>query len=274
MNSIHFIKYLLQLADNELILGHRLSEWCGHGPVLEHDIAITNIALDHIGQCRYLYDIAAAAINALSPEEKSALFESIQLKEKCAAGEIDQDDLAYLRDGWEFRNILLVEQPNGDWAHTIARSYFYDVFMSYFYTALKQSNHEELSAIAEKSLKEVEYHKKWSGDWILRLGDGTEESHRRLQEAVNNIWNYTGEMFDVTDVESEALKSLGLGMPEEFYPQWFEEVQNLLSKATLNNLDKNAWMHKGGKSGHHTEHLGYILTELQYMQRTYPNMKW
>jgi len=275
MDSIQFIKYILHLADNELILGHRLSEWCGHGPILEQDIAITNTSLDHIGQCRYLYDIAAEAINQLTIEQKTSLFDSVALNNKFQSHtEIDQDDLAYLRDGWDFYNLLLVEQPNTDWAFTVLRSYFYDTFMSYLYTSLKSGQHAELAAVAEKSLKEVEYHKKWSGDWVIRLGDGTEESHHRMQEALNTLWSYTGEMFDILETEKGVYEGLGLGTPQEFYNYWLEEVKATLAQAQLTIENEATWMHKGGKSGQHTEHLGYILTELQYMQRAYPNMKW
>lgn len=275
MQETSVIKLLLQYADNALILGHRLSEWCGHGPILEQDIALTNMSLDHIGQCRYLYDLAAAGLNRLSPTDKSSFFLSTTLKEKCIQGkDLDQDDLAYLRDSWEFRNILLVEQPNTDWAYTVVRSYFYDTFMCLLYRELAQAQDEEVAAVAEKSLKEAIYHKKWSGDWFIRLGDGTEESHQRIQEAVDDLWSYTGEMFTISEDEESAYQTLGVNTPKTFYNEWLSEIQMTLNRAILNDVDTEKWMHQGGKTGQHTEHLGYILTQLQYMQRAYPDMKW
>lgn len=266
--------YTLQIADNALILGHRISEWCGHGPILEQDIAITNTALDHLGQARSLYQYAATIFNALPAEEKNNIFSSPVLQQNVAAGSIiDEDDLAYLRDGWDFRNTLLVEQPNKDWAYTIARSFFYDSFSYYFYTELQKSKDETLAAIAEKSLKEVTYHIRWSSEWVIRLGDGTEESHQRMQDAINERWAYTGELLTMSAVDKAALQH-GYGVDlEAIRHLWQARVNTVIAEAGL-TLPTTKWMQEGGKDGRHTEHLGYILAELQFMQRAYPNMEW
>lgn len=266
--------YTLQIADNALILGHRISEWCGHGPILEQDIAITNTALDHLGQARSLYQYAATLFNALPQEEKNDLFGSPVLQQNIAAGNtIDEDDLAYLRDGWDFRNALLVEQPNKDWAYTVARSFFYDSFSYYFYTELQKSNDETLAAIAEKSLKEVTYHIRWSSEWVIRLGDGTEESNKRMQEAINERWSYSGELLTRNEVDKAALQQ-GFGVDlDAIQHLWQARVNNVMAEAGL-TLPASKWMQEGGKEGRHTEHLGYILAEMQFLQRAYPNMEW
>jgi ring-1,2-phenylacetyl-CoA epoxidase subunit PaaC len=186
---------------------------------------------------------------------------------------IDEDDLAYLRDGWDFRNALLVEQPNGDWAYTVARSFFFDAFNYYFFTALQDSKDETVAAVAEKSLKEVTYHLRWSSEWMIRLGDGTEESHARLQEAVNDRWMFTGELMKSGDID-KAMQEAGIGVDlEQIELQWQDRVQTILSEATISQ-PKSSWMQEGGKTGVHSEHLGYILAEMQFMQRAYPNMEW
>jgi ring-1,2-phenylacetyl-CoA epoxidase subunit PaaC len=272
--SIQKLKYTLQIADNALILGHRISEWCGHGPILEQDIALTNTALDHLGQARSLYQYAADQFNTLPQAEKENLFVSAQLQTKIAKGEqLDEDDLAYLRDGWDFRNVLLVEQPNKDWAYTIARSFFFDCFSYCFYTALQNSNDETLASIAEKSLKEVTYHLRWSSEWVIRLGDGTEESQARIQEAIDSRWAFTGELVTANEVDT-AMQQAGVGVDlSAIKSEVYQRMQDVLQEATL-NMPKDGWMQNGGKEGTHTEHLGYILAELQFMQRAYPNMKW
>ncbi|RYE26089.1 MAG: phenylacetate-CoA oxygenase subunit PaaI [Sphingobacteriales bacterium] len=272
--STEKLLYTLQIADNALILGHRISEWCGHGPILEQDIAITNTALDHLGQARSLYQYAATLFNALPSEEKNELFGSPVLQQNIASGNaIDEDDLAYLRDGWDFRNSLLVEQPNKDWAYTIARSFFYDSFSFYFYTELQKSKDETLAAIAEKSLKEVTYHIRWSSEWVIRLGDGTEESHKRMQEAINERWAYTGELLTMNATDKAALAQ-GIGVDlDAIRHLWQARINTVLAEANL-TLPASQWMQEGGKEGRHTEHLGYILAELQFMQRAYPNMEW
>lgn len=257
----------LQLADNALIIGHRLSEWCGHGPILEQDIALTNISLDHIGQARSFYQYAAAQYNALSPEEQKNVFASPMFQQ--VFGAVDEDDLAYLRDVWDFKNTLLVEQPNNDWAFTVARSFFYDAFQYLYYQQLRQGSDAELSAIAEKSLKEVTYHRKWSSEWVVRLGDGTEESRIRMQNAIDQLWSFTGELFTpIAEVDENApINILALKEP------WTTYITSVLNEATL-EMPSGKWMQQGGKEGRHSEHLGYILTELQFMQRAYPNMEW
>lgn len=266
--------YTLQIADNALILGHRISEWCGHGPILEQDIALTNTALDHLGQARSLYQHAADMFNALSADNKKTLFTSTALQNKINKGEaLDEDDLAYLRDGWDFRNVLLTEQPNKDWAYTVARSFLYDAFSFYFYAALQKSKDTVLAAVAEKSLKEVTYHLRWSSEWMIRLGDGTQESKTRVQEALDSYWAYTGEMFEMTAVDNAALAD-GIGVDiTAIKTQWQERVNMVLEEATL-ILPANTWMHSGGKECRHSEHLGYILAEMQFMQRAYPDMEW
>lgn len=243
--------YVLQLGDNALILSHRLSEWCGHGPVLEQDIALTNIALDLLGQARLLLTYAGE----LEGQGRT------------------EDDLAGFRDAHQFRNVLLVEQPNGDWAHTIVRQFFFDVYHYYHYQALLQSRDERLAAIAQKALKEVTYHLRYSSEWTIRLGDGTEESHRRMQEAVDDLWMYTGELTTPNDVERQAAET-GVGSDlEQIRPLWEAKVQEVLQEATL-RIPTNNWMQSGGKDGRHTEHLGYILAEMQFMQRAYPGLQW
>jgi ring-1,2-phenylacetyl-CoA epoxidase subunit PaaC len=271
--SINQLLYTLQIADNALINGHRLSEWCGHGPILEQDIAISNIALDHLGQARSLYQYAAEQFNSFSTEEKLKMFTSPALQQKIEHGEmLDEDDLAYLRDGWDFRNVLLVEQQNGDWAYTVARSFFFDTFNFFFSTALQNSKDETLAAIAEKSLKEVAYHLRWSTEWIIRLGDGTEESHQRMQEAVNDRWMYTGELTQASDADKVLEQSMGVDL-SIIAGQWKDKIAAVLNEATV-KMPSGTWMQQGGKQGIHTEHLGYVLAEMQFMQRAYPNMEW
>jgi ring-1,2-phenylacetyl-CoA epoxidase subunit PaaC len=272
--SINRLIYTLQLADNALIHGHRLSEWCGHGPVLEQDIALSNMALDHLGQARSLYQYAANQFNMLPADTKLNIFTSTSLKQKIEKGEmIDEDDLAYLRDGWDFYNTLLVEQPNKDWAYTVAKAFFLDCFNFYLFTALQGSTDQDLSAIAEKSLKEVGYHLRWSSEWVIRLGDGTEESKLRMQDALNNRWMYTGELTKINKAEQEMVEA-GIG-PDliQIRKLWAQHVREVIDQAQL-KLPENNWMQEGGKDGRHSEHLGYILAELQFMQRAYPNMEW
>ena len=251
MMNENLFKYALQHADNCLILGQRLAEWCGHGPVLEQDIALTNISLDQIGQARMWYQYAAK----IQGENKS------------------EDDLAYLRDSWDYRNVLLVEQPNGDFAQTIFRQFLFDSFSSLFYEALMQSNDERLRAIAAKSHKEALYHVKWSGDWVIRLGDGTEESRSRMKNAVDFLWPYAGELTKANEVELKALQEgygTDLGAIEKRRSAKLVEV---LNEATL-DIPEGTFVHEGGKEGRHSEHLGYILADLQFLQRAYPGLEW
>jgi ring-1,2-phenylacetyl-CoA epoxidase subunit PaaC len=255
------IDYTLHLADNALILGHRNSEWCGHGPVLEQDIAITNISLDLIGQARNFYQYAARLIN------ESSFSSPVERKEAT------EDTLAYLRDNRAFKNCLLVEQPNGDWAKTVLRQFLFSAYQFYLYQQLQNGIDTQLAAIAEKSLKEVTYHLRWSSEWVIRLGDGTNESHRRMLTAIDELWMYTGELFIPATYESRitseydsiALTSTGL--------KWEEKVKDILNEATL-PYPADVFMQRGGKDGTHTENLGYILAELQFMQRAYPDSEW
>lgn len=249
----YLIDYSLHLADNALILGQRNAEWCGHGPVLEQDIAITNISLDLVGQARNFYQYAAERINQSAGQPVHPATE---------------DSLAYLRTEREFKNCLLVEQPNADWAQTILRQFFFSNYQFLLYQELQKNNDTQLAAIAEKSLKEVTYHLRWSSEWVIRLGDGTAESHQRMLQAIDELWRYTGELFNATEYEKEA----GLD-PSLFQPQWLSKVKEVFNEATL-PVPEQTFMQSGGKTGIHTEHLGYILTELQYVQRTYPDSQW
>lgn len=245
------IKYVLRLADNNLILGQRLSEWCGHAPELEIDIALTNIALDLIGQSRNLYQYAA------------------ELEGKGRT----EDDLAYLRDCEAYCNVLLVEQPNEDFAYTIARQFFFDVFNYLIYRELVNSKDEQIAAIAEKSLKEINYHIRFSSEWLIRLGDGTELSHEKMQTAVDDLWDYIGEMTMADALDNEMLAA-GIGADlNKIKPLYFQKVKEIISEATL-SIPTDEPFQKGGKTGKHSEHLGHVLTELQWMQRTYPGAEW
>jgi ring-1,2-phenylacetyl-CoA epoxidase subunit PaaC len=246
-----FLPYLLHLADNALILGHRNSEWCGHGPVLEQDIAITNIALDHIGQARNFFQYAAIVKDDGSTE----------------------DSLAYLRHEREFRNCLLVEQPNLNWAQTIVRQFFFSNYQSLLFTELAVSKDEQLSAISNKALKEVTYHLRWSSEWVIRLGDGTNESHQLMLHALDELWPYTGELFLPSDFELTA-KEETVGPDISLLKEpWEKKLKEIFEEAGL-PVPPPGFSHKGGKQGLHTENLGYILAELQYIQRAYPGSNW
>lgn len=251
MTNKTLIQYILGIADNSLILGQRLGTLTGHGPSLETDIACTNISLDLFGQVRGYYQYAAD----LSEEDKT------------------EDDFAFLRKEREYKNVLLVEQPNRDFAYVIARQYLFDVFHILQMQELQNSKDENLAAIAKKGIKEVSYHVRFSGDWMKRLGDGTEESHNKIQEAVNNLWGYTNELFMMTEADKEAAEA-GIGVDvSKLQNTYYNRVENLLKEATIEIPESKYWQ-KGGKEGIHTEHLGYLLSDMQYMQRTYPNMKW
>jgi ring-1,2-phenylacetyl-CoA epoxidase subunit PaaC len=263
MNNSH-INYLLHLADTTLILSHRNSEWCGHGPVLEQDIALTNISLDLLGQSRLFYQYSAKLINELKTAEGIKAPSPLER----AGGEVDEDKLAYLRTEREFKNLLLVEQPNGDWGQTILRQYLYSQFQQLLFQQLQQQEDEHIAAIATKSLKETKYHVRWSSEWVVRLGDGTDESKHRMLHAIDELWRYAGEMFTPADYESVA----GIDF-DSLKEQWIEKVKSVFEEATL-AVPEKIFMQTGGKTGTHTEHLGFILAELQYMQRTYPNSEW
>lgn len=247
----NLFEYVLRLGDDSLILGHRLSEWCGHGPILEEDIALTNIALDLIGQTNTLLEYAGK----IEGEGRTA------------------DELAFLRFDKDYKNALLVEQPNGDFGMTILRQFFFDAFRVPLFTMLQKSSDLTLAAIAEKSLKETKYHLKHSSEWVIRLGDGTEESHRRIQDSLDTLWRYTNELFYTDEVDTDLIQRGVIPSMEDVKKQWMATVDSVLSEATL-KLPENKWNFEGGRKGLHSEHLGYILAELQYMQRAYPNMEW
>jgi ring-1,2-phenylacetyl-CoA epoxidase subunit PaaC len=245
-------EYLLQLGDNCLILGHRLSEWCGRGPVLEEDIALANVALDLIGQAKFWLNLAG---------------------EVEGAGR-DADKLAYLRDARAFRNVLLVEQKNGDFAITMARQFFFDAWHYLLLRELHRCTETRIVEIADKAIKEVAYHLGRSRDWIIRLGDGTEESHRRVQNAANFLWVYTGELFETNEVD-RALLEQGIAVDLATLRQpWLDLVGKTFEEATLVLPNPDAWMQRGGKRGIHSEHLGYLLAEMQFLQRAYPGAAW
>jgi ring-1,2-phenylacetyl-CoA epoxidase subunit PaaC len=252
MSSTPLIDYILQLADNALVLGHRNSEWTGYGPILEQDIALSNVALDQIGQARYLYQHAAAVIG----------------------GDVSEDRLAFGRDAWDYRNCLLVEQVNGDWGKTILRQFLFSAWQYYFYERLIHSRDRELAAIAEKSIKEVTYHLRWSGEWVIRLGDGTKESHERMVRGVDQLWKFTGELFIPAGYERSLIAS-GIAVDiEAIRPVWAEKVGEVFGEAGLGVEDGAVWMQTGGKEGRHSEHLGFLLAEMQFLQRAYPDCEW
>ncbi len=243
--------YLIRLADDRLILGHRLSEWCGHGPILEEDIALTNVALDLVGQARMYLSYAGE----VEGEGRS------------------EDDLAYFRTERDFRNVLLVEYPNGHFGDTIARQFFFDVYQYLLQEELVKSADEQIAAIAGKSIKEVKYHLRHSAEWMCRLGDGTSESHDRIQQSVNNVWRFTGELFH-TDQTEEAIAASNIGpKPAELRTEWDKKVNEVLAEATLERPTEE-WMASGGRDGRHSEHMGFILADLQYLQRAYPGQSW
>ncbi|MEO5649443.1 MAG: 1,2-phenylacetyl-CoA epoxidase subunit PaaC [Ginsengibacter sp.] len=256
--TIQPLSYLLHLADTSLIMGHRLSEWTGHGPMLEQDMAITNIALDLIGQSRNFYQHTATTANTISNDGK----------------DITEDDLAYLRDAGEFKNLLITELPNGDWGKTILKIFFFSAWQFYLYQKLIYSSDVQLAAIAEKSLKEVTYHVRWSSEWVKRLGDGTKESHERMEKALEELWPYTEEMFNPSNYEREAINNrVGVSV-SEIKDEWFHKIKIVFEEATLHLPKENTWMQTGGKNGIHTEHLSYLLAEMQFLQRAYPGCQW
>ncbi|MGA0818196.1 MAG: 1,2-phenylacetyl-CoA epoxidase subunit PaaC [Schleiferiaceae bacterium] len=245
------VQYLLHLGDDALILGHRLSEWCGHGPVLEEDIALSNLALDLVGLARQYYQLAA----------------------KRLGGDYTEDRLAYWRTDREFFNHVLVEQPNGDFADTMARQFFFDAFHFVQLEALADSSDAELAAIARKALKETTYHAQHSSEWVLRLGDGTDESHARMQAALQRLWPFTSELFTPSDVDRTAAQ-LGLG-PDvaQLHGPWLDLVREVLDKATLALPETPAKLLRG-KSGIHSESLSFLLAEMQSLPRAYPDATW
>lgn len=248
-------EYLLRLGDNDLILAQRLGEWIGHGPVLEEDIALANVGLDLLGQGR-LWLTRAGEV-----EGKGR----------------DEDDLAFLRDGGAFRNIQLVELPNGDFAATMARQFYFDLAHVRLLRALTGSTDPRVAEIAAKAAKEAAYHAERSADWIVRLGDGTEESHARMQRALDRLWPYTGELFAADDVELALIATGVAADPRALREPWLADVDAVLVEATLAR-PTGEWMHgsrgRGGRQGAHTEHLGHLLAEMQFLQRAYPGARW
>ena len=244
-------EYLLMLGDNSMILGHRLSELCGHGPSLETDIALTNISLDLFGQVRSYFQYAA------------------ELK----GGEATEDSIAFLRFDRDYRNAILVEQPNTDFAHVIGRQFLFDAFHLPLLEQLMKSNDEMIAAVAAKSIKESRYHLRFSSSWVKRLGDGTKESHQKMQAAMNHLMPFVSELFRETPIEKE-MKELGIGADLELIKETFDEkVKTIFAEANL-EVPEAPSRQTNGKTGIHTEQMGFILAELQYMQRAYPNMQW
>jgi ring-1,2-phenylacetyl-CoA epoxidase subunit PaaC len=251
MENTDLYKYILGIADNSLVLGQRLGELCGHGPNLETDIALTNISLDLFGQTRSYYQYAA----------------KIEGKDK------SEDDVAFLRIEREYRNVLLVEQPNTHFGFVMARQFLFDMFHFMLMEKLQFSKDDTLAAIAKKSIKEVSYHRRFSSDWVKRLGDGTEESHAKMQEGIDGLWRYTDELFHITDADQVVINE-GLGVDvSELKEVYYSVVSEILKEATL-AVPERKYFAQGGKNGIHSEHMGFLLAELQYMQRTYPNMTW
>ena len=247
-----YFEFLLRMGDNTLILGHRVSEWCGHAPVIEEDIALANTALDLIGQTQMWLGLAA----------------EVEGKGRKA------DDLAMLRDAWDFRNVLMVEKPNGDFGQTLMRQFLFDAFHLEMLKGLTTSSEPRVAEIAAKAVKEVQYHVERSGDTVIGLGDGTAESHARMQDALNFMWPYVGEMFASDDVDAEML-STGIAPDLTQIRIAFDaHVGAVMADATL-TIPDSTFAHKGGKSGfQHTEHLGHILTQMQWLQRAYPRASW
>ncbi len=244
-------EYLQRLGDDRLVLGHRVSEWCGHGPILEEDIALSNIALDLIGQANLL----------------------LQLAGQVEGRGRDQDTLAYFREAIDFRNVLLVETPNGDFGDTVVRQFFFSLHALLLLEGLQRSTHADLAGIAAKAYKETRYHVRHSGEWIIRLGDGTPESHQRVQRAVNDAWRFTGELFEADDVD-RRLAALGVAVdPSTVRDEWDKQVRDVLETATL-AVPAAGFARRGGRIGKHTEHLGHLLAEMQIVARSHPGATW
>ena len=247
-----FFDWLCRMGDNALILGHRLSEWCGHGPALEEDIALANTALDLIGHAQLWLGLAAE----VEGQGRTA------------------DDLAFLRDTLRFRNVKLVELPNGDMAVTLVRQFLFDAWAFGMLKALTASTSPRVAEIAAKALKEVSYHLERSSDLVVRLGDGTDESHARMQAALDRLWPYAGELF-AADAVDDAVAAAGIAPAlSDLKPDWQRTVDEVLAEATLTRPEVRFDVHLGGKQGRHTEHLGFILAPMQFLQRAYPGASW
>ncbi|HAD96481.1 MAG TPA: phenylacetate-CoA oxygenase subunit PaaI [Cryomorphaceae bacterium] len=245
------LEYTLRLGDNALILGQRLGEWCGYGPILEQDIALSNIALDQLGQARMLLQYAA----------------------KLKGEGFTEDKMAFFRDVYDYHNLLMVELPNGHWGNTLVRQFLFDTFNYFLYTQLLESKDDHIRSVAQKAIKEITYHAQWSAEWVIRLGDGTEESHQKVQDALDDLWQWTGEMFTMDEVETAMLEK-GIGADLNLVKdQWHQKVAEILEVATLKKPD-DEWMQEGGKQGEHTEYLGYVLAEMQHLPRMHPDVQW
>ncbi len=245
-------EWLLREGDSVLVLSQRLTEWCGKGPVLEEDMALANVALDLMGQARLWLSYAAEV------DGKGG----------------DEDSLAFLRDVAGFRNLLLVEQPNGDYADTLMRQFFFDCWHYHRLQSLQSSADLRVADIAAKSIKEVAYHLRRSGDLVVRLGDGSDESHRRMQASAERLWAYTGEAFIDDDLDRHAADAGIAPLPSTLRAHWLADVTHVFTEGTLTPPPADAWMQSGGRQGRHTEHLGYLLAEMQFLQRAYPGAQW
>ena len=251
MAHTDLVEYLLRLGDDRLVLGHRLSEWCGHGPILEEDIALANIALDLVGQANLLLELAGR-------EE--------------GAGR-DQDALAFFREAIDYRNALICELPKGDFALTIVRQFLVAVHSALLFEKLQQSTHRDLAGIAAKAFKETRYHARHCADWVLKLGDGTEQSHARAQNALDELWRFTGELFDVDDAERRLIDAGVAVDASTLREPWTQQVSRVIAQATLRMPDE-PFMQRGGRVGRHTEHLGHLLAEMQIVARSHPGAQW
>lgn len=251
MNSPALFNYTLRLADSSLVLAQRLCEWTSVGPFLEEDLALTNIALDIFGRARHLYEYAARLENKGRSE----------------------DDLAFLRNDRDYLNCLICEQPNGDYAQTMIRQAMVDCFDLYYYTELAKSKDETLAGIAAKSIKEITYHKRHSFSWVMRFGNGTDESHTRAQNALNELWRFTGEWFERTEDEDNLVNQSIAVDVTAIHPKWEKEITELFTQANL-SIPSKVFMQTGGRKGLHTEHLAYLLLEMQALPRMLPNAKW
>ncbi|PCJ28765.1 MAG: phenylacetate-CoA oxygenase subunit PaaI [Flavobacteriales bacterium] len=245
------INYSLRLGDSSLILGQRMAEWCSNGPILEEDIAMTNLSLDLIGQARMMLTYAGK----LEGNGKS------------------EDDLAYGREEREFYNTLLSERPNGHFGETVVRNFLHDAFFYHLYDSLKNSKDEMFAAHAAKSIKEVSYHLRHSSEWLVRLGDGTEESHTKVQESLNDLWEYTGDLFEMNQVDEILIKeSIAVDL-NDVKKEWDKTINAVLKRAILNRPE-DAYMHSGRLNAIHSEYLGHMIAEMQFLQRAYPNAEW
>ncbi len=245
------LEYATRLGDDANVLGHRISEWVSRGPFLEEDIAYANVALDYIGRARMFYGYASE----LAEDGRT------------------EDDFAYMRNDRQYKNLLLMELPKEDFAYSQVRQLFIDVYYSLLLPELIESRDETLAAIAAKAIKETRYHLRRSRDWVLRLGDGTEESHRRAQRAVDSLWGYTHEMFEMDETE-QRLADNGIGVDiTRLRDEWHRQVASVLEEATL-SVPEDGWAVRGGRIGYHTENLGHLLTEMQFVHRSYPGCQW